>query len=155
MYRGECIRQLLGLHLLNQLRSNLNISTVSLAVDNQASILVHKTRKPGPGSHIVDHIHQSLLTAKRTHPNVRIRIRWIPGHRGIPGSERADEEAKKASEGPHRNRNSEVRFLKQGVPASKSAIEQSLQARTKKKEAQLFKESHRFPKISRIDPSMP
>ena len=57
VYEGECFGQLLGLHLLNQLRSNLNISTVSLAVDNQASILAHKTRKPGPGSHIISARH--------------------------------------------------------------------------------------------------
>jgi len=42
VYEGKCIGQLLGLHLLNQLRPNLNISTVSIAVDNQASILAHQ-----------------------------------------------------------------------------------------------------------------
>jgi hypothetical protein len=80
VYEGECVGQLLGLHLLNQLCPNLNINSVSIAVDNQASILAHKARKPGPGSQIIDHIHQTLLTTKRTHAGARIQIRWIPGH---------------------------------------------------------------------------
>jgi len=155
VYEGECVGQLLGLHLLNQLRPHLNISTVSIAVDNQASILAHKSRKPGPGSHIVNHTHLTLTTTKRIHKNARIRVLWIPGHREIPGSERADEEAKKACEGAHRNRNNNLRFLTRGIPASKSAIKQVLRARVKKKEVKLFQASHRFPKMSRIDPSMP
>ena len=155
VYEGECVGQLLGLHLLNQLRPHLNINTISLAVDNQASILAHKTRKPGPGSHIINGVHLMLPATYRSHPNARIRIRWIPGHRDIPGSDRADEEAKKASEGSHRNRNHETRFLRNGIPASKSAIRQLLRTRLKKKEAKLFRESHRFNRISRIDPRMP
>src|SRR5271156_6298685 len=155
VYEGECIGQLLGIHLLNQLRPNLNINSASIAVDNQASILVHNTRKPGPGSHIIDSIHRLLQTTSRVHPNAVIKTRWIPGHRDILGSDRADEEAKKASEGPHRNRNSEFGLLRKRVPASKSAVKQLLRTRLKKREARLFRESHRFNKISQIDPYMP
>jgi ribonuclease HI len=132
VYEGECVGQLLGLYLVNQLRPNQNINSISIAVDNQASILAHRARKCGPGSNIIDHIYQTLLTTKRAHANARTQIRWIPGHRDIPGSERADEEAKKACEETHRNRNGNTRFLRQGIPASKSAIKQPFKKKKKK-----------------------
>src|SRR5271155_3906065 len=155
VYEGECVGQLLGLHLLNRLRPNIALDTVTLAVDNQASIKAHSARKPGPGSYIINHIHNALTTAKRNHDNTRIKMTWSPGHQGIPGSERVDREAKRASEGAHRNVNSNTQLLRRRLPASKPAIKQQLRAHLKKKEARLFRASHRSHRMTRIDSLMP
>jgi len=32
-------------------------------------------------------------------PSIKITMRWMPGHEGIPGNEQADEEAKTGGKG--------------------------------------------------------
>src|SRR5271168_2650149 len=74
VYEGECVGQLLGLHLLNRLSSGLDVRTVTMAVDNQASISAHTSTKPGPGSYLISQIHETLQAVKRSHRLARIRM---------------------------------------------------------------------------------
>src|SRR5271168_562310 len=74
VYEGECVGQLLGFHLLNRLSSGLDIRTVTMAVNNQASISAHASTKPGPGSYLINQIHETLQAAKRSHRLARIRM---------------------------------------------------------------------------------
>jgi hypothetical protein len=39
-----------------------------------------------------------MAAFSKKHPNTRITIRWAPGHIGIAGNERVDEEAKRAAQ---------------------------------------------------------
>jgi hypothetical protein len=80
---------------------------------------------------------------------------WIPGHKGVPESERADEEAKKAAERAHRNLNNDVEILRQQLPISKLATKQLTCDRLKRKVAAIFHNSHRAAKMLKIDPTMP
>jgi ribonuclease HI len=155
VFEGECVGQLLGLNLLSRLSAALNIRTVTIAVDNQASISAHASTKPGPGSYLINRIHDTLQNVKQLHDRARIRIQWIPSHRGIPGSERADKEAKKAAEGAHRNLNNNDKILRRKLPISKSATKQLMRARLKREVAKIFHSSHRSAKMISIDQSMP
>jgi hypothetical protein len=82
-------------------------------------------------------------------------MHWIPSHKGIPESEKVDEEAKRATEGPHRNLNNNVNILRKQLPISKSATKQLLRDRLKREAATIFHSSHRSAKMLSIDPFMP
>ncbi|PPQ86788.1 hypothetical protein CVT26_004037, partial [Gymnopilus dilepis] len=119
VFEGECVGQLLGLRLLQeQTKRRLynSITTVSIAVDNQSSLRRHARRDPQPGAYIIEEIHSTYKKLKQQHPNFRIKFRWVPGHEGIEGSERADEEAKIASEGAEGNKAAAKGILKKELP---------------------------------------
>src|ERR1700678_2186093 len=80
---------------------------------------------------------------------------WISGHKGVPERDRADEEAKRAAEGVHRNLNNNVKILRQQLPISKSATKQLTCNRLKREVATIFHNSHRAGKMLKIDPTMP
>ena len=155
VYEGECVGQLLGLHLLKRLSTGLDIRSVTITVDNQASISAHVSTKPGPGSYLINQIHEAVQVVKRSHGLARIRMHWIPGHKGVPESARADKEAKKATEGAHRNLNDNARILRQQLPFSKSATKQLMRDRLIREVAEIFHKSHRSAKMLKIDLFMP
>ena len=45
------------------------------------------------------------------HRHLKFMLGWVPGHKGIPGNGRVDEEAKKAAEGAHNNMVKRISFL--------------------------------------------
>jgi len=70
----------------------------------------------------------------------------VPGHEGIEGNEKADTEAKRAAEGPHKNQRNEHYHLIRGIPDSKSATKQTLKARTWREYEKEFQGSSRYDK---------
>ncbi|KAF8174769.1 hypothetical protein BJ912DRAFT_800465, partial [Pholiota molesta] len=107
VFEGECIRQLLGLQLLSEQAKTIPRhmrTTASIAVDNQASLQAHDRRKPQPGSYLIDEIQNEHRRIREKHPHITIKFRWVPGHEKIPGSERVDAQAKKATEGSEANK---------------------------------------------------
>ncbi|KAJ7138918.1 hypothetical protein C8R46DRAFT_816412, partial [Mycena filopes] len=80
-----------------------------------------------------------------------VTVRWAPGHVGIPGNERADEEARKAAQigsSPERD----IPTVFRGVlPWSKSAIRQRYMADLKATVARDWSKSPRFARLNRYD----
>ena len=53
--------------------------------------------KPTPSHYIWDILHQRVVMTYNKHKKLDLLVKWTPGHMGIIGNERADEEAKKAT----------------------------------------------------------
>jgi hypothetical protein len=130
-------------------------TNVSIAVDNQASLQAHGRRKNQPGSYIINEIQSEHKKITKKHPNITIKFRWVPGHEDLPGSDRVDEQAKKAAEGSEQNKNTTKGILKKELPASKAAIRQELRRRLKVQTEKALKKSPRYERIASIDPTAP
>jgi ribonuclease HI len=94
VYEGEGIGGALGLGLLWRERDV--VGEVTLAVDSTAAIRASQIPRPGPLPWIWGKWDSYARMILRKHLEAHITICWTPGHRGIAGNERADEEAKRA-----------------------------------------------------------
>ncbi|KIJ06713.1 hypothetical protein PAXINDRAFT_24420, partial [Paxillus involutus ATCC 200175] len=93
VYEGELVGMILATELL---KGERNVKSVSLGLDNKAAIQATTAFKSGPGHYLMDIFHDNLRKALLHHKLGQMRIRWTPGHIGIPGNEEADEEAREA-----------------------------------------------------------
>ncbi|KAJ6619907.1 hypothetical protein B0H10DRAFT_1628135, partial [Mycena sp. CBHHK59/15] len=112
--------------------------------------------RPTPSHYIWDAIHRHAAAVQRKHPGARITIRWTPGHRDVPGNERADEEAKKAAqEGSSEPGSIPPSYRDSTLPLSRSAWKQQFMAQLKQRVAEEWRRSSRNHRIRRFDPSLP
>ena len=88
-------------------------------------------------------------------PGKNITLRWIPGHKGVAGNERADEEAKAAAGGVTSKEQHipiECRGL---IPRSRAAELWRFKKESKREAKEFFAKSPRAENVLNIDPSMP
>lgn len=95
VYEAECVGLILSLHLARLQRQPIH--KLSLWLDNTSSITASDTDKTGSAHYLLDFFHEVLIETRQDHPNIIISIAWVPGHSGILGNERADQEAKQAA----------------------------------------------------------
>ena len=62
---------------------------------------------------------------------VKLTLRWTPGHEGIEGSERADEEAKHPAKGLSSPTSELPQVLRRRLPASASSLRRNFKAHLK------------------------
>ncbi|KAJ6510340.1 hypothetical protein C8R45DRAFT_766627, partial [Mycena sanguinolenta] len=96
VFEGEGIGGCLAMELL--MRLNRLDGPVSVYVDSQAAIQATQKTTPTPSHWIWDMWHDLVGSLTTRHPGAEITIRWSPGHVGITGNERADEEARRAAQ---------------------------------------------------------
>ncbi|KAH7919153.1 hypothetical protein BV22DRAFT_1023485 [Leucogyrophana mollusca] len=101
VYEAEVVGLTLAAQLLAT-EPNLTFPA-SIYVDNQAAIRSGETITAKAGHHLVDHFHRQAWELKRAHDDYALTVRWISGHDGVEGNERADREAKKAAGGKEQN----------------------------------------------------
>ncbi|GAA6044445.1 hypothetical protein JCM8097_008029 [Rhodosporidiobolus ruineniae] len=102
-YRGVYEAELFGIHLAIASIPQLfpipsTTATLHILADNMSALTAPADPRP------------ALRHARKTCPNVSIRLTWVPGHVGIEGNERADDLAK---EGAEAGREADERWTKQ------------------------------------------
>lgn len=120
VYEGEIVGMGLATELL---RTERRVLSASIYVDNQASIQSTQTSRSRPGHYLLDHLHEQMKRVIKQHPNLHLKICWIPGHCNVWGNEVIDEEVKKAAlEGSSEDGLLPTRFRsRKALPTSKLA----------------------------------
>ena len=77
VYEAECAAMALGVY---SIKGKQNVKSVTINVDNQAAIIASTDRKQGPGKYILDIFHEQVNALRRRNNNMRLKIRWSPGH---------------------------------------------------------------------------
>jgi len=126
-----------------------------LGADSQAALKATRKTKGASGQYLVDLFHKKIRLVQRQHTGVRIGLRWTPGHVGVTGNERADEEAKKAAKGESSPNNQIPKSCQGKIPKSRAAEAQRQQKEAKKKATTLFSKLLRYQCMHEIDPTMP
>ena len=155
VYEAEMVGLLLGIHLIKtEPRSR---TSCILGADNQAAIQALRSELNKPGQHLAAEILRTAkqLGRERGNKNYRLTIRWTAGHVGIPGNERADEEAKKAATGSSSERAELPRHLRKGLAKSITALRQHHNEATNKRWKQEWNDSVRFKRLKSSDTISP
>ncbi|KAJ7606520.1 hypothetical protein FB45DRAFT_685174, partial [Roridomyces roridus] len=124
---------------------------VTVVFDNQAAVMAIGARKSGPGHWIWDKWHALAEEVMRRHPGAKLTIRWAPGHRDIPGNERADVEAKRAAQDRLSSSRDLAPTLQRPLPFSKSAVRQAYNGELKAIVLDKWKRSRRYERTAQYD----
>jgi hypothetical protein len=93
--------------------------------------------------------------AKRKHKEMRMTIRWVPGHEGVPGNEEADRTAKQAIEEGSSPEKELPAPLRKGLPRGRAAMQRAIQETLKARAEKVWQQSPRYGRMKGIDESMP
>jgi hypothetical protein len=153
VYEGEGIGMVLGLELI-RLERHVNGPT-SMGVDNQAAISATGLIQLAPSHYIWDLFHQRLQMVTGRHKDMDLTVQWTPGHVGIQGNERVDEEAKRAAQEGSSAPHMLPAPLRRTLPRSKSALKQAYQKKLKLAAQRVWHMSPRYTWIKSMYPTLP
>jgi len=160
VYEAEVVGLTLAAQLL--LSEDSSNTPTAIYIDNKAAILSGENPSSTAGSYLMDKFIRLAHMLKKKYTDqeldLRLLVKWIPGHSGVPGNEKADVEAKRAAEGPNNSSAHGLlpRYLRNGpLPHSVSALKQWHQAALLERWKEMWKESPRYAHAKTIDPSMP
>jgi len=97
MYEVEAVGLSLALHLLSQ---DTGVCTATIMLDNQAIMKSLHYHKLKPSQYLINGLLLQIenIYYKVRHPDFKMEIAWVKGHREIKGNEEADRAAKEAGE---------------------------------------------------------
>jgi ribonuclease HI len=151
VFEAELVGMAMGAKLLNMERS----AKYTIGTDSQAAMLTTRREKQVSAQYLVDAVHRQIEGVVATRMGAEVTVRWTPGHKGIRGNERADEEAKKAARGD----SSEERYVPiecRGIlPRSKATELQRHHKALKHRAKETFARSPRAQVAHKIDQTMP
>jgi ribonuclease HI len=126
--------------------------TVTIVVDSQLAVKATRARASNPSHWIWDIWHGLARAFAQRNPQAHIVVRWAPGHVGIAGNERADEEARRAAQGKDSSDQRDIPLSLRGqLPWSCSAMRQYLNARRKGKVEEQWRASSRYASTMQYD----
>ncbi|QRV80550.1 Reverse transcriptase from transposon X-element protein [Ceratobasidium sp. AG-Ba] len=152
VYEAEIVGLQLGLRLLETERWPMEDAAIFM--DNQAVLRTLMAGKTKQLLNMFADLSSILHRVTRKHDGVRIEARWIPGHEGVGGNEKADEAARAAGQGGRSEREALPEHLRERVPtnptAAKRVFRETLLQRWKQEVDVTRKE-----KLQNLDPSYP
>ena len=152
MFKAE----LIGLSSATELlRGESQVQSLTIRVDSQAMIRTTGHGRAIPGQYLVEAFHKQIAAVQTIHPGIEIKLRWMPGHAGIPGNEQAVEEAKGVAKGQLNERRRLPMVCRGEMPCIRSAAQQGHRKMVNNKAKKWFKHSPRCQRLWGIDPSMP
>ncbi|KAF9456430.1 hypothetical protein BDZ94DRAFT_1315169 [Collybia nuda] len=151
VYEGECIGALMGLKLIER---EENIHAATFGIDNHAAITSTNSIRPATGHYILDKIHNEYHNSRTIHNlRLQINIQWTPGHEGIAGNEKADEEAKEAATKGSSDKRHLPEMLQTQLPWRKLAVKQAYMVKLKTAAKKVWTTSKHYKKLKQTDPS--
>ncbi|GAW04685.1 115 kDa protein in type-1 retrotransposable element R1DM [Lentinula edodes] len=150
VYEGVCVGLILALHLA---REEELAESISIWADSTAAIAATDTNKSGSSHYLLDIFHHALTALQACHPDIPVTISWIPGHIGVEGNERADQEAKKATTGRSSQKEKLPTQLHRPLPHSQTATICTFRQKLEKHHNKQWRKSPRFAQFQCIDPS--
>jgi ribonuclease HI len=151
VFEAELVGMAMGAKLLNMERS----AKYTIGTDSQAAMLTTRREKQMSAQYLVSAVHRQIEGVVGMQTGAEVIVRWTPGHKGIKGNERADEEAKKAARGDS-SEESQIPIECRGIlPRSKAAEIQKHQKALKRRAREIFAKSPRAQIAHKIDQTMP
>ncbi|QRV81841.1 RNA-directed DNA polymerase from mobile element jockey [Ceratobasidium sp. AG-Ba] len=152
VYEAEIVGLQLGLHLLET--ESWPMEDVAIFMDNQAVLRTLMAGKTKQLSNMFADLNSILRRVFRKHGQLQIEARWIPGHEGVDGNEKADEAAREAGQGGRSASEALPENLRKRIPtnptAAKRVFRETLLWRWKQEVDDTRKE-----KLQNLDPSYP
>ncbi|KAG9125511.1 hypothetical protein FRC07_007293, partial [Ceratobasidium sp. 392] len=153
VYEAEVLGLQLGLRLLEIERMVFDDAVIF--IDNQA---VLRTLQSGQTEQLL-HAYADLgsLVGKvlQRHGDVSLGLQWIPGHEGVEGNEKADEEARRAGRGENSDKKDLPKHLRGDIPINPTAAKRLYKKSLLEKWRDEFEETHRKERLVNLDPSFP
>jgi ribonuclease HI len=149
---AEGVALILGLELL---RGERGVRKVSMAADNVGAITRSDDARAAPMQYLWELFRRQWKATERRFRNIKLTIRWVPGHEGITGNEEADRLAKMAVENGSSARHKLPKVLQKPLPTSKQAAERRIMAKLKEQVKDKWRKSPRYRRMQDIDRSLP
>ena len=102
----------------------------------------------------MDEFHRLKTKLKKKHEEIRLTIRWVPGHMDVEGNEKSDEEAKDAARGASSSKNRLPAVLHKSLPMSASRAKQNWKTHIKEQTQQRWARSPRHRKMQQVAPNL-
>lgn len=151
VFEGELGGATLGLDII---ASEPRITSATILIDNQSSIISLTKRRPQSAQHLVELFHSQLRKLRRQRRTFRLHIAWVPGHSDVEGNELVDEEAKSAAQGNSTALPKPLMALLR-PPDSLAALKASRKKALAKEWLLRWRQSERGKRSAKFDPTPP
>ena len=145
---GECVGLILALHILLSLT---DVKDVTIYLDNQAVAQATGNRRSQASHYLYDALLLLVSAAYRKHPDLQLHLRWIPGHKGVQGNERADALAKDAAMGQVNETLRLPEVLRRSLPRNLVSIRKTYKASITNQVRHKWSTSKRYLRLRNID----